>query len=90
MEIKPNDTTVRAAFLMNVVGSLKDGSCLRHTGKSVDAETEMRHRCKRLLNYVFRNWLEELGLKGYFDPEKFFKTHDCRVDYYYRFGSKDA
>lgn len=90
LEIKPNSTTVRAAFLMNVVGGLNDESCLRQTSKHVDAETIARHNCKRLLNYVFRNWLEEMGLKGYFDPDKFFKTHDCRVDYYYRFGSKDA
>tara|TARA_R110000751_G_scaffold1985_5_gene7607 strand:- start:22937 stop:23809 length:873 start_codon:yes stop_codon:yes gene_type:complete len=90
LEIKPNDTTVRAAFLMNVVGSLKDESCLRQASKRLDAENITRHSCKRLLNYVFRNWLEAAGLKGYFDPEKFFKTYDSRVDYYHRFGSKDA
>jgi len=92
LKIKPNGTTVRAAFLMNAAGSLKDKSCLRQAWvrrpTKGDAETITRHGCKRLLNYVFRNWLEELGLKGYFDPEKFFNTHSCRVDYYHRFGSK--
>ena len=88
LEIKPNSTTVRAAFLMNAIGSLKDDSCLRQASKRLDAENITRHSCKRLLNYVFRNWLEAAGLKGYFDPEKFFKTYDSRVGYYHRFGSK--
>lgn len=87
--IRPKAATVRAAFLLTIVDTLGPDSCLDFH-EDEDPKTRARKMCKRLLNYVFRNWLEEAGLKGYFDPQQFFNKYECCVDYYYRFGSKDA
>lgn len=79
--------SVRTAFLMHTLREATDDCFIRKMVVSAGVKGVERQGCKLLVGYVVRNWLEELGLKGYFDPDKFFGQSGLQAEYCHRFGN---
>jgi len=77
--------TARAVFLLSAVQELDKHSFVSGEKKDGSPERQARHSCKILLSYVARNWLEALGLDGYFDHKKFFRRLSHQHEYQGRF-----
>lgn len=90
----PTAKSVRTSFLINTVSVLDEESFIRESGAPAESDKYprnmqgMRYACKRLLGYLVRNWLKELGLEGYFDPDVFFVHGSFGREYQHRFGNK--
>lgn len=83
---KYSKASVRSAFLLDAVSHIDSDSFIHTRTAGIKDETErVRQACKLMLGYIVRNWLEELGLPGYFDADKFFINQVYRQEYQYKF-----
>lgn len=89
----PTAKSIRTAFLISTGSALDAGSFIRESWTPAESDKypqnmqDTRHACKRLLGYLVRNWLKELGLEGYFDPGVFFVHGSFGREYQQRFGN---
>lgn len=73
---------MRAVLLMDIVRNLpREGWVASETQDIQDEMQQLLRSCRLVLGFVVRNWLRELGVPGYFDPQKFFKQVGNQADY---------
>ena len=85
---KNPDKVKRPLVLLNFVNSLADSSFLKADAKDFGSqEARLVFMCRKALHFIVRNWLVELGVPGYFNPNKFFSSPKQIQDYKNKFGS---
>ena len=85
---KNPDKLKRPLVLLNFVNSLADSSFVKVESRDFEnEEAKLLFMCRKALHFVLRNWLVELGVPGYFDPDKFFTSPKHAQAYKNKFGS---
>jgi len=76
----------RTRLLLGLVSSLRPDSCIHAEVRGIADEVQrIRKACQLVLGFIVRNWLEELGCTGYFNPAKFFQQVGNECSYLNKF-----